>query len=432
MATIYNKDSMSKSEVKKMQQALVDAGYSVGSSGVDGIWGKDTAAALSKYKESIGQNNTYGTTVGDSTLNKLYGKDTSKTTSSTPSTPSTPSTSVPTVTYTPTASAYDSDIAGYQSMIGGIDNAIANAGTTYQNIASMYDPTAQNEALKQAMNANAGQINSLYDNSARDYYRLYKTQQKALPENLSRAGVTGGASESSQLKLMNAYSDNLYRNESARDNALAGNTANYNDQIAKNSMDAANKLASYYQSYQNQVNNLNMQKAEAQAGLQSAITSQNAAASVDKWNASVTDRINQQLGREGGDTLWTYTTPDGKLHWTTYEDNAKALSSLYDLNKISSVTKKASGEQGGNPAGDPKPPVVPTTTSTGYSYDTLRANMTNALLKGATAEQLQNFTAPIEYSYSNGTISEPEARDLLDLLKGKNATSGERPIYGGK
>ncbi len=72
-SNIYNASNMSKSEVKKMQRALVDAGYSVGSSGVDGIWGKDTSAALSKYKAATGGSNSYGTTVGNETLNKLYG-----------------------------------------------------------------------------------------------------------------------------------------------------------------------------------------------------------------------------------------------------------------------------------------------------------------------------------------------------------------------
>lgn len=79
---IYNANTMSKSDIKKMQQALVNAGYDVGSSGVDGIWGKDTAAALSKYKAATGGSNTYGTTVGNETLNKLYGKTSSGSSSS--------------------------------------------------------------------------------------------------------------------------------------------------------------------------------------------------------------------------------------------------------------------------------------------------------------------------------------------------------------
>ena len=70
---IYNPNTMSTSDVKKMQQALVDAGYSVGTSGVDGIWGNDTSAALSAYKAATGGSNTNGKSVGTETFNKLYG-----------------------------------------------------------------------------------------------------------------------------------------------------------------------------------------------------------------------------------------------------------------------------------------------------------------------------------------------------------------------
>lgn len=82
---IYNSSNMSKSEVKKMQNALISAGYDVGASGADGIWGSDTAAALKAYKSATGGSNSYGNTVGNETLNKLYGT-TQKTNSSNKST----------------------------------------------------------------------------------------------------------------------------------------------------------------------------------------------------------------------------------------------------------------------------------------------------------------------------------------------------------
>ncbi len=47
------------SDVKKLQQALVKAGYSVGKAGADGVFGKDTLAAVNKYKtDNKLQNNT--------------------------------------------------------------------------------------------------------------------------------------------------------------------------------------------------------------------------------------------------------------------------------------------------------------------------------------------------------------------------------------
>lgn len=41
--------------VKKLQQALIDKGFDVGKHGVDGIFGKDTEAALKAFQESIGE-----------------------------------------------------------------------------------------------------------------------------------------------------------------------------------------------------------------------------------------------------------------------------------------------------------------------------------------------------------------------------------------
>lgn len=72
-STIYNPNTMSSSDIKTMQNALIKAGYSVGSSGADGIWGKDTAAALSAYKKDTGGSNSSGYSVGNETFKKLYG-----------------------------------------------------------------------------------------------------------------------------------------------------------------------------------------------------------------------------------------------------------------------------------------------------------------------------------------------------------------------
>ena len=69
---IYNRNNMSKSEVRKMQNALINSGYNVGKSGADGIWGKNTSAALSAYKKATGGSNSYGNTVGNETFRKLY------------------------------------------------------------------------------------------------------------------------------------------------------------------------------------------------------------------------------------------------------------------------------------------------------------------------------------------------------------------------
>ncbi len=58
-------------EVKKLQTSLINAGYSVGSAGADGIYGNDTAAAVRKYQQANGLD--VDGIAGDQTLGKLYG-----------------------------------------------------------------------------------------------------------------------------------------------------------------------------------------------------------------------------------------------------------------------------------------------------------------------------------------------------------------------
>ena len=278
---------------------------------------------------------------------------------------------------------------------------------------------AQNQAaLQNAQKLSADQINNAYDLSARDYYQLYKTQQAKLPENLSKAGVTGGASESAQLKLMNNYSENLYKNEAARNNQLAGVNQNYNDQIAQNSINAANQMANaYLQMAQQQL--AYKRQDELAAKEQQAQAEENAAAqTVSQWNANVRARMEEQLAK--GDTIWTWTDESGKIHWTTYESRGLAMGGK-KLSPSSSKVKSSGGSStysagsGGSSGSGDSGGSTPS-SATSYSYDTLKYNMTNALLKGATKSQLQTFVNPIEASYKSGKITEKQARELLKML----------------
>ena len=77
-----------------------------------------------------------------------------------------------------------------------------------------------------------------YDSTDRQLYLDMMNGQKALPEQLARAGYTGGASESSLLKNRLTYEQALRENESGRADALtaldiAGNEAALQQQIAK-------------------------------------------------------------------------------------------------------------------------------------------------------------------------------------------------------
>lgn len=278
-STIYTPQNMSTAEVKKMQQALVDHGYSVGSSGVDGIWGKDTSAALKAFKAATGGSNTYGNTVGNETFNKLYGTGSSGTSGTgssnkggaTGGTSSVPSAVGSGVAVLPGYGSVSAELA-YPGIFNDFENLQNNFNTQLGNLNSAVDGYVTqlqsgagnaNAALEEARsNALAG-IKSTYDDSARNYYRLYRTQEKELPEQLSSIGATGGATESAALRLMNNYSDNLYKNETARNQDINGLNEDYYNAVAKNSAQLAQQIADAY-----------LQKAQQQNALQNTFYSQ--------------------------------------------------------------------------------------------------------------------------------------------------------------
>ena len=219
---------------------------------------------------------------------------------------------------------------------------------------------------------------------------------------------------------MNNYSENLYKNDAARNNQLAGVNRNYNDQIAQNSINAANQMANaYLQMAQQQL--AYKRQDELAAKEQQAQAEENAAAqTVAQWNANVRARMEEQLAK--GDTIWTWTDESGKIHWTTYESRGLAMGGK-KLSPSSSKVKSSGGSStysgGSGGSNNTTPVAVETTTptsATSYSYDTLKYNMTNALLKGATKSQLQTFVNPIEASYKTGKITEKQARELLKML----------------
>ena len=71
------KTGSSGSDVKKLQQALVAAGYDVGKTGADGVFGKNTAAAVKQYQKDNGL--AVDGIAGKNTLGALYGSSTKPT-----------------------------------------------------------------------------------------------------------------------------------------------------------------------------------------------------------------------------------------------------------------------------------------------------------------------------------------------------------------
>ena len=58
-------------DVRKLQQALQSAGYDIGSTGADGIYGGRTQAAVRRYQQANGL--SADGIAGDLTQGKLYG-----------------------------------------------------------------------------------------------------------------------------------------------------------------------------------------------------------------------------------------------------------------------------------------------------------------------------------------------------------------------
>ena len=63
-------------EVKKLQQYLIDSGYDIGSYGLDGVYGNDTANAVKKYQQDNGL--AVDGIAGNNTLSKMYSTPSSK------------------------------------------------------------------------------------------------------------------------------------------------------------------------------------------------------------------------------------------------------------------------------------------------------------------------------------------------------------------
>jgi len=93
------------------------------------------------------------------------------------------------------------------------------------------------EAKQRAQEATDAQIAALaeqYAGTNRQLYRDYMNNRRVLPQQMAAMGYNGGLSESSLLRLGNAYEEGLNENERAR---LAQETA-YNQELAQQLYDA--------------------------------------------------------------------------------------------------------------------------------------------------------------------------------------------------
>ena len=192
-----------------------------------------------------------------------------------------------------------------------------------------------------------------YDSTDRQLYLDMMNGQKALPEQLARAGYTGGASESSLLKNRLTYEQALRENESGRADALtaldiAGNEAALQQQIAKSQADRQAR-SDYMSSY----SSAKLAKAQAEQQAGSDYMSQYLSLMAQKAQAGQqanSDYLSKYLGlltskaqaeqQAGSDYMSQYLSLMGQKAQAGQQANSDYLSKYLGL-----LTSKAQAEQ---------------------------------------------------------------------------------------
>ena len=186
MAYTTLKNGSSGSDVKKLQNALIKAGYSVGSSGADGIYGDATKKAVQAYQKANGL--SVDGIAGNNTLSKLY-KTSNNTNTATPK-------------QTINNKWSDIDLSKYEGGFKGNSatdyaesqkNSAESALKNYGSFESQYD-----EHLKTTLDSILNRKEFSYDLNGDALYQQYKdkymTQGKlAMMDTMGQAAaMTGG------------------------------------------------------------------------------------------------------------------------------------------------------------------------------------------------------------------------------------------------
>ena len=184
MATYTTLKNGSKgSDVKKLQQALIDAGYSVGKAGADGIYGSATASAVKAYQKANGL--SVDGIAGNQTLGKLYGGSTA-TDGSTDNT-------------TPTDTSFKYQDFKYDDYTKGdaVKQAEALLQQQIEQKPGEYQSTWQNQ-LNDTLNKILNREKFSYDINGDALYQQYKDQyttqgKQAMMDTMGQASaMTGG------------------------------------------------------------------------------------------------------------------------------------------------------------------------------------------------------------------------------------------------
>lgn len=167
------RNGSSGDEVRQIQQKLIDAGYDVGKSGADGVFGENTLAAVQQYQKANGL--AVDGIVGKNTLASLFGSNTgTETTKPTQEAPAQTATPATTPATTPAATATPTEPAA---------PVTSPAGFTYGDFSyaawnPQDDPTIQqaNALLQQHMSNPVGEYKPVWQDEADAYLSQYQNR----------------------------------------------------------------------------------------------------------------------------------------------------------------------------------------------------------------------------------------------------------------
>lgn len=184
------------------------------------------------------------------------------------------------------AKGYSNSVYGAAAILPNTNNLPAYQGMSRQDILDTYGNVAQsladqrNAMLQMQLNQNQvaqDNANSDYDDLARQAYIAKRQSEMALPQRLAALGISGGGSESADLRLQANYQNNLNSNEQERRRAL--------QELALQAMNAQQQansdISGFYADAQN--NALNAWQNEA--------SNQN---SWNQWMTGYQNTLNQQ------------------------------------------------------------------------------------------------------------------------------------------
>lgn len=208
MAT-YKKGS-SGSDVEKLQNALVGAGYDVGSTGADGVYGKNTEAAVKKYQQDNGL--TVDGIAGKNTLGKLYSTTTPPAATPTSAGASNPTADEPKAPVAPETKTFTYDTYAPSDVVNQANELLqqwnASKPGAYQSQWDSY--------LNDYMNRIENREPFSYDFNADALYNQYKDMyiqqgQMAMMDTMGQAAaMTGGYGNSyAQTVGQQAYNQQL-------------------------------------------------------------------------------------------------------------------------------------------------------------------------------------------------------------------------------